>query len=317
MNPNASIEFLQDQLNQYQARMANNNPLSNHNNSNDLLNQFANNNSNVIPAPIPPNQINLIQNQNETVISNHTYSLIIEYWFRTTKPSTITNNDKNESKSPEKENGINAIITEYCTPIFRVLPIPKENHGYGSMPSGPNIHSTPEQWNAFINTIATSNNGPVLNSLLSPRYPINWDEEFVVFIVSHHGSPPRSIDLKYDEYEINKDNNSLIVVIETDNGRTDEASCCAMAYYAFCIVVNKLRGFEKIGVKSRCIETHVPQCTSILPTDDLSAINRKVQQHYANLTADDYDRKVYEGITYKDINGAPNQSYNDPFGGLM
>lgn len=301
MNPNKSIEFLQNQLDQYRANMAQNNPLSNHN-------------MNTIPpmAPAVPPPLN----QNETAqsaLSNRTYSLIIEYWFRTTKPSTI---DESDSHQPaKKENAINVIITDYCTPIFRTLPIPKEEHGYGSLPTGPSIYSTSQQFNTFINSIVThshyNNKEGVLNALLAPKHPINWDEEFVVIIVSHSGSP---IDIKFktDEYEINKDNNSLIVVLET-NHRTDTGSCAVMAYYAWCVVVNKRRAFDKIGVKSRIVEVSVPQCTSILPTDDLSAINRKVRDHYANLTPNDYERKVYESINYKDINGAP----NDPFGGLM
>ena len=234
--------------------------------------------------------------QNQTIDSQkYAYSLIVDYWFRTTSKSKSNGKDN-------KEEAITAIITQYCSPIFRTLPIPKEEHGYGQLPNGITIYPTSNSFQALLQSIQLQpyfgNKSDVLQGLSSP---INWDEEFVVIIVSHQGAPPQSIDFKSDEYEITNDN-SLIMTIEQDNGRTDTAKACVMCYYAFCIVVDRMKGFNRIGVKHITKETQVPQCNvPILPTDGLADINRKMTEFYDSLTPNDYKVNVYQHVQYKAI----------------
>ena len=178
-----------------------------------INNQFYNS-SDINPACNQPSDTVYNKQNNQTINSNRKCSLIIDYWFRKTNPSTINDDDesKSESNIARKENAINNIIAKYCIPLFRVLPIPKLEHGYHSLPFGASIYPTVERFNELINNIQVNgyynNKEGLLNCLLSPQIPIIWDEEYVVLIVSNHTRGPQSIDIKPDEYEIDQENNA-------------------------------------------------------------------------------------------------------------
>ena len=176
------------------------------------------------------------------------YSFIIDHWFR----KTIMN------ESVQKEIAINEIIISYLRKIFRFIDIPKRDHSYNKFKNSVYLTQEQYQWGFLYNIEPsrrrTNDKGewepysPPLKVLNDPNNSINFDLEFVFLLTYTQASGRTKVKLLKDDIDIDQKNHCITFTIEVDrfkgNGTDD------MAYYAWCVVINKRCNFTQIAVKT-------------------------------------------------------------------
>eukprot|EP01084_Bolivina_argentea_P039052 72183_1 len=212
------------------------------------------------------NEPNIIVMKNKDISNEKKKTLIVDHWFR---------------KIMNKENieiGINQIIISYSRNIFRIISIPTRDHTYSKFQH--NVYLTKNQYqNKLIKQLKPSvgritNNGkyewysPVLSVLSQTNNEINFDKEFVLLLTTERPSGSDQVEL-FKHVSICDNGKCIMFTINVN-----EALCCTddMAYYGWCIVINKKCNFDTIGVKTRIVRSYS------MPTEAIKYIHVKATE---------------------------------------
>ena len=171
------------------------------------------------------------QKEIEMMHPDEQFSIVIEYWFRTFNLLSL------------KDININTIIIEYCTEIdIRMIPIPLESSLYYEMKTA--IYLTQQEYEDNL-IYDLSLDDEIVDSLMNPEIPINFNYEFVLFMTTSEtitGSPP--------DITLEDDNQCIVFQIHTEEMDDIRYFLGGINYYGFCFVINKrCQWIKQIAIK--------------------------------------------------------------------